>query len=351
MPLPDSAEARLGVGMAGKPVISELDPGDDAGLREYYAVEEAAFRVDHPYVVLRTFPQLVQMVRRPSPYYRRTLLVAREAGRITGTADLGLTTEDNLHLADLEVRVLPEARRRGIGRALHDETLRRARAARRTTFLSEVNQPLEGAPSPAYEFATALGYDVVHEQDHHVLFLPVAAESLSTQATVPEGYEIITWRNRAPEELVAAFAAMHTQMGRDLPTGEVDHEPVEITVKRVREGEERSAGEYDHVVAVARRTRDGVLGGYTLVHLAHDADYVVQDDTLVMPDHRGHGLGMALKVTVLRILAVAHPERRVIHTWNAVENAPMQRINKQLGFRPVERELEVQRRDGNRIDG
>jgi GNAT superfamily N-acetyltransferase len=331
--------------------ISELDPGDDAGLREFYAVEEAAFRVDHPYVVLRTFPQLVQMVRRPSPYYRRTLLVAREAGRIVGTADLGLTTEDNLHLADLQVRVIPEARRRGVGRALHGETIRRARAARRTTFLGEVNQPLDGAPSPAFEFASALGYAVVHEQDHHVLLLPVPAERLVATATAPDGYEIITWGNRAPDEVVEAFAAMHTQMGRDIPTGGVDHEPVEITVQRVREGEERSAVAYDHVVAAARRTSDGILGGYTLVHLAHDADYVVQDDTLVMPDHRGHGLGMALKTSVLRILAAEHPERRIIHTWNAVENAPMQRINHQLGFRPVERELEMQRRDGSTVDG
>jgi GNAT superfamily N-acetyltransferase len=79
------------------------------------------------------------------------------------------------------------------------------------------------------------------------------------------------------------------------------------------------------------------------VYLPHDADYVVQDDTLVMPDHRGHGLGTALKVAVLRILAADHPERRIVHTWNALENTPMQRINRELGFRPVERELEMQR--------
>ena len=88
-----------------------------------------------------------------------------------------------------------------------------------------------------------------------------------------------------------------------------------------------------------------MFGGYTLAYLVHGADYVVQDDTLVMPDHRGRGLGMALKVAVLELLAAEHPERRVIHTWNAVENTFMQRINRDLGFRPVERELEMQRKD------
>ena len=323
--------------------IAELDVADDRSLREFFDVDEASQRADQPYVVLRTFPQLVQMSRRPSPFYRRTLLVARDGERMVGTADLGLTVEDNLHLADLEVRVLPDVRRQGIGRLLHDELVRRARAAGRTTLLGALNQPLAGE-SPAYRFATALGYEVVHEQDHHVLRLPVAEETLDDVDQTPAGYEIVTWQNRAPEDLVAAYAAMHTQMGQDVPTGEVDHQPIEVTVERVREGERRTTEAYDTLVAVARRVADGVLGGYTVVHLAHGTDYVVQDDTLVMPDHRGHGLGMALKVANLRILAAEHPERRVVHTWNAVENTFMQGINSRLGYRTVNRELEVQRR-------
>jgi GNAT superfamily N-acetyltransferase len=326
------------------PEIAELDPEDDAGLREFHSVELAAYRVDHPHAVLRTFPQLVQLTRRPSSYYRRTLLVARDAGRIIGTAELGLTVEDNLHLADAQVRVVPEARRRGVGRALHDELVRRARADGRTTLLGELNQPLESDPAPAYRFATALGYAVVHEETHHVLHLPVDPARLDALAAAPPDYEVVAWRNRAPDDVVEAYAAMHTQMGRDVPTGEVDHQPVEITVDRVRQGEQRTAEAYDQVVAAAQRRADGVLGGYTMVYLPHDADYLVQDDTLVMPGHRGHGLGLALKVAVLRILAAEHPERRLVHTWNAVENTFMQRINRELGFRPVERELEVQRR-------
>ncbi len=325
------------------PEISELDVEDDHDLQEFHDVERAAYGADHPHAVVRSYQSLVQRTRRPSPYYRLSLLMAREAGRIVGTAELGLTVEDNLHLADVAVRVLPEARRRGVGAALHEELVRRARDGGRTTLLGEVNQPLEGA-SPAFRFATALGYDVVHEQDHHVLDLPVPAARLDQLGTVAEGYDVVSWGNRAPDDVVGAYAAMHTQMGRDAPSGEVDHQPVEITVDRVRAGEQRTVEAYDQVVAVVRRTGDGVLGGYTLVYLPHDADHVVQDDTLVMPDHRGHRLGTALKVAVLRILAADHPGRRIVHTWNAVENDPMQRINRALGFRPVERELEMQRR-------
>jgi GNAT superfamily N-acetyltransferase len=327
--------------------ISELDVHDDRALREFYDVEVAAHAADRPHAVNRTFAQLRQLARRPSPYYRRVLLVAREGDRIVGTADLGLTQQDNLHLADLEVRVLPEARRRGIGTALHDEVVRRARADGRTTFLGEVNQPSIDEISGAIYFARRLGFRAVHQEDHLVLELPYPPERLASLPSGVEGYEIVTWSDRTPDELVDAYAAMLTQMGTDHPTGEVDHAPVVIDVARVREGEKRLAESYLDVVAAARRISDGVFGGYTLMHLPHDEDFAVQDDTLVMPEHRGHGLGQALKATVLRLLAERHPERRVVHTWNAVDNAFMQRINRELGFQRVELEVEMQRKDAD----
>jgi GNAT superfamily N-acetyltransferase len=324
--------------------ISDLDVHDDAALRAFYDVEVAAHAADRAHPVNRTFPQLRQMARRPSAYYRRILLAAREGERIVGTADLGLTLQDNLHLAQLEVRVLPEARRRGVGTALHDEVVRRARADGRTTFLGEVHQPSLDEISGATAFARGLGYEPVHAEDHLVLALPCPPGLLPSVPPQVDGYEILPWAGRAPEDVVAAYADMHTQMGRDAPSGEVDHEPVTIDVARIRTDEERLSASYLDLVAAARRTSDGVFGGYTLLHLPHDLDYAVQDDTLVMPGHRGHGLGLALKVTLLRQLGSQHPERSLVHTWNATGNDYMQRINRQLGFRPVELEVEMQRK-------
>ena len=322
--------------------IAELEEHDEAALREFYDVEVAAHAAERPYAVLRTFPQLCQMAKGDSAYFRRTLLVAREAGRMVGTADLGRSLRDNLHLADIEVRVLPDARRRGIGRALHDEAVDRGRADGRTTFVGEAYQPTAATTSPATRFARALGYDDVQREDHQVLGLPAAA--LPRQA---DGYEVLTWANRAPDDLMEAYARMRTQMLRDMPSGEVDWEPMVLDPERLREEEERVGHSYDHLVAVARRTSDGELGGYSKVFLPHDLDFVVQDDTMVMGAHRGRGLGLVLKSAVLAILDADHRERRVVHTWNAVTNAPMQRINRILGFRPVELMMEMQRKDAD----
>ena len=235
----------------------------------------------------------------------------------------------------------PYARRRGIGTTLHDELLRRGRADRRTTFLGEVAQPDAETRSPGVRFALARGYQVAHSEDHQVLDLPPDPGVLIGSVA---GYDVLTWTDRAPDELLDDYARMRSQLLIDIPSGEVEVEPVTLDGARLREEEERTARAYDHVVAVARRTTDGELGGYTKVFLPHDLDYVVQDDTMVMASHRGKGLGLLLKSAVLRVLAAEHPGRRLVHTWNAVENQPMKQINLALGFRPVELALEMQRR-------
>src|SRR5690242_19691173 len=214
--------------------ISDLDVQDDEALRAFYDVEVAAHAADRAHPVNRTFPQLRQMTRRPGAYYRPVLLTAREGERIVGTADLGLTQQDNLHLAQLEVRVLPEARRRGVGTALHDEVVRRARADGRTTFLGETNQPSTDEISGATAFARRLGYQAVHAEDHLLLALPCPPGLLASVPSQIDGYEILTWAGHVPEEVVAAYADMHTQMGRDAPSGEADHDPVTIDVARIR---------------------------------------------------------------------------------------------------------------------
>jgi GNAT superfamily N-acetyltransferase len=126
--------------------------------------------------------------------------------------------------------------------------------------------------------------------------------------------------------------------------GEIDHEPVAMDVSRLRAGEERTARSFHGITAAVRRRADGAFGGYSQLYLPHGADYILQDDTLVMPDHRGHRLGLLLKCATLEIAQRRHPERLSIHTDTAVDNHAMQATNHRFGYRPVERLLEMQRR-------
>ena len=331
--------------------IIEVDPRDEAGLRAFHDTEQAAIRHDRPDAVIRTWPALLTLAQTPSPYYRRTFLAAVDDGRTVGVADLGGSVRDNEHLADLEINVLADHRRRGLGRALWEEADRRRRADGRTSVCGEVCLPAGVTPdtSPAYAFAEAMGFSTVHREDQLVLRLPVDMGYVAAVSAAVEGraasYEIVTWRNRCPEEYVAAFCEMKTTMSTDVPIGEIDYQPIVYDEPRLRAQEERATRSFDQLIAAARQPGTGSLVGYSQLYLPHGEDYVIQDDTLVMPDHRGHRLGAALKLTTLEILLRDNPERSRIHTWTDPENLAMYRTNTALGFRVVERMHEMQRRD------
>jgi GNAT superfamily N-acetyltransferase len=332
-------------------VISEVDRTDEPTLRAFWAVEQASQRHDREHAMLRSWDRLHTLAQGGNEYYARTFLVADDGERVVGAAETVRGLKDNLHLADLEVNVLPERRREGIGRALYDEAMGRLAADGRTSVCGEVYVPGgDGPGTPAYDFAARLGFEVVHREDHLMLGLPVPAEdieALRARAQVDAAaYEILTWQERCPDEHVEAFAAMRTRMENDVPIGEIDYEPVVIDVERLRAGEERTSRSFRSITAVARRLDDGEMGGYSLLYLPHGADYVYQDDTLVMPEHRGHRLGTLLKCATLEIAQREHPERVAIHTDTAVDHHAMQATNRHFGYRPVERLLEMQRRDG-----
>jgi GNAT superfamily N-acetyltransferase len=319
--------------------ISELDVHDDRALREFHDTEVAAVRAAFPHQVIRTFDAL-KMVREPSPYHRRILLVARDAGAIVGVTDIGLSLGDNQHLASLQVQVAPGRQREGIGRALHDAAAARCRQEGCTTVVGEANVAagMTDEEGPAYAFAVAMGARSVHEEVHLLLDLPA---SPPVPPAEPD-WQVVTWLNHCPPEYVAAYCEMRTQMDNDVPRGELDYEPFVFDEQRLRVQEARVARLYHQIVAVARREADGVLGGYSVVFLPFGETYAHQDDTLVMPAHRGRRLGSRLKLATLEIIQRDHPERVAIHTWTDPGNHAMQRTNRALGFRPVDQMHEMQ---------
>lgn len=324
--------------------IVPVRASDEEALRSYWEVQRTAHRHDREFAVVPPLAHLRHALREPSPYHRRELFLAVVDARPVGTAQLGLSDRDNSHLGDLEVAVLPAHRRRGIGTALYQEGLRRLAAQGRTTAVGEAHDTLDGRNAPGPAFGRAMGCAVVHAEDHLVLRLPVppGERDRLDRLVGGEQYEVLVWGDRCPGEYVDAYCAMLTRMETDVPLGEVDYRPVEWDLARLREYEERTSHAYRRIVAAARRT-DGVFGGYSVLFLPHDDSDVLQDDTLIMPAHRGRRLGLRLKLATLEVVLRDHPERRMLHTWTAPDNGAMHHTNTTMGYRPVERLLEMQR--------
>jgi hypothetical protein len=63
----------------------------------------------------------------------------------------------------------------------------------------------------------------------------------------------------------------------------------------------------------------------------------------VLPEHRGHALGLAMKIANHRAVRRLYPECRVLVTGNAGVNVAMNAVNDRLGYREIERCVEVKK--------
>lgn len=243
---------------------------------------------------------------------------------------------DNTETVEVELAVDRAYRRRGVATRLLDAVIERARAEGRRVLsgFDLAGDPVTGE-SAGTAFAAARGFVRKHAELHQVLTLPVPDEQLTSVET--PGYELIQWREHAPEEWVDQFAELLSGMAVDVPTGDRTVEATQWTPELVREAEERrvAQGRVTYTT-VAVHTASGELAAYTQMGGRPDSpDRLNQYDTFVRRSHRGHRLGLAVKTPNLRALQADLTGPALVHTWNAPENTPMVAINDELGFRRV----------------
>jgi hypothetical protein len=65
--------------------------------------------------------------------------------------------------------------------------------------------------------------------------------------------------------------------------------------------------------------------------------------TMVLPDARGHRVGLAMKLATHRALRASYPACTAVVTSNADVNDHMNAVNEALGYRVVERLPEYQK--------
>jgi GNAT superfamily N-acetyltransferase len=311
--------------------ITPFDPvqASAGDLADHYAITNAVNAVDFPDRPAYTFDFYAAFLRTQMTVWGpRLLWVARHGGRIVGTASVDLPEPESPDSAIVQVRVPPELARRGIGTALLLETLATCRAEGRVQVVA--SNVKAGGSGEAW--TRSLGFTGVAEWARQTLYVPNADRAL-WQGRAADGFHVIRWTGATPEELVAGVAGARTAM-EDAPLGESSLEWPEWTVERIRlhEAEARRRGcELNTAVAVEDET--GAVVALTEIEIQDGLlDTVIQQDTAVLSEYRGHGLGLMVKAAMMRWLTSERPEVTRIITNTAADNVHMIRVNRQLGY-------------------
>lgn len=331
--------------------IISLDLDDEVMIKAVFAVvtrSEASSRVQP---IERTLEAYASMIRFQFPGEHAESAVAVVDGTPVGLAQVFFPDRENQDKCWLELEVDPQHRAGGVGSALLEWLEERGRAGGRSMVLGEVYVPVGARESHADgEFALRRGYAVSSVEIVRSLPLPVDPALLTRErhqvaATTGDGYTLSVHVGGVPHELRQGVCDCANRIMLDAPTGDVEFEPDSQTVDDYQTM-------LDHltdlgrtlVTTVAVHRESGVVAAYTdLLLEGSDPNIVFQWGTLVLPEHRGHRLGMAVKVENLAALARIDSARTSVQTTNDEQNPWMVQINERLGFEIIEEALSVRK--------
>jgi len=293
---------------------------------------------------------------RDNPHRTRRHFAVWQDGSIIGRGIVTTRPHSPEAGAHLMADILPAYRRAGIGSALlktveqvaldagapvlkanlpHTATTGGPRVTPPTGFgdLSADDEGVRFLSSKGYALEQINRISLLHTAD-----LPERLRPLQVAAVEAAGadYRVITWTGPTPESWISDLAVLRTRMSTDAPAAGLVNPVDEWDANRIREHDARIVGSGRTIITSAvEHEPSGTLAGFSELLVSAGNPVAVQEDTLVLRDHRGHRLGMLLKIAAAELLAREVPEIGAIVTYNAEENRPMLDVNEAMGFEAI----------------
>lgn len=253
-------------------------------------------------------------------------------GEVVACYLLMLPDRENVTTAECALYVAPDARRCGRGSELLAHCAGQARRADRSRLAAETPDGSAGAA-----FAAALGATSGIAEVLRLLAVDaaLAARLPGLRAAAEQradGYTLLSWLGETPAEYLDDSVRLSAAMA-DAPRDE-GVEPELWDADRIVRAEQtlQEAGQRLYCVA-AMHEPTGRLAAITQIGTDPGTPgWGFQSLTAVLADHRGHRLGLLVKVAMLERLIADRPDVTRIVTGNAGANEHMIAINEQLGF-------------------
>ena len=310
---------------------------DVVQLGQWQAISAASWDHDHVGLPADPVEERIPALDPAAPHggERQEFLIGLVDEQPVAVAEVGLPTVDNLRSASVRVQVHPDVRRRGHGTAMLESALAHVTDAGRSRVFFEVPSSYPTGEPAAGPLLRSVGARPVLKEVRRLADL---TNRPTLAAPVADGYRIVQWVDHAPDELVDGLAVCCARMSTDAPQEDMEWEPEVWDGARYREKEQAAiARSRVRYAAAAVHVDSGQVVAMTDIGVSrHVPEVGYQWDTIVLTEHRGHGLGLAMKARNHDLLVESSPQTRWLNTWNAEVNDHMIAINERLGYRPVE---------------
>lgn len=246
-----------------------------------------------------------------------------------GFARLGMSKTENLDTATLRGAVSPAEQRRGVGRLLLDAALSLTERPR--------IRARAWAGTPGEPALQALGFRADHSHVIRRVDLtrehPDWARLREEAESAAAGYALRRQVGPTPPEDMAAMRTLREAINDAPEPGDYEEYPPErITAYETSLTE---GGLTPYVIRAYHRDTGEPAGlSFVTVDEKHPA-LAHQEDTSVVATHRGHRLGLMLKLEMIDWLRAERADVEAADTWNAADNQHMIAINEQLGMTRV----------------
>jgi GNAT superfamily N-acetyltransferase len=313
--------------------IDAVDPRDlDLDVADEVSALVRAAQADLD-VPVKTGPALLLGLREGSGEDEdQTLLLARgDDGALVGWTHAVEPRREYTDTLFVQGCVAPDRRRAGLGRALLDRLLDgtdRTRVRARTW---------EGTDGPAV--LGTWGFTRSHTSAVRRLALdetdPAWAALRRDAEAAAADYELVRRAGPTPEADLPEMVVLREAINDAPDALEFESYPVERIAAYEQALVRRRQTQY---TIVARHRATGEPAGLTMVCVDEfDPSVAHQEDTSVVRAHRGHRLGLLLKLDMIAWLREERPEVTATETWNDATNHHMIAVNERLGMREVAR--------------